>query len=107
MVELDLGKSLRSNLIIWFLIFSLVPFSVLAFMGYSRFKSTVETTYIGALQDLARTQAEDIGTILEENLSKLEMISGRTDLIMSRLEEYVKKNPKWYDIFMTDDKGGD
>jgi len=105
MVEFDLGKSLRSNLIIWFLIFSLVPFSVLAFMGYSRFKSTMEATYVEALKDLARTQAEDIGTILEENLSKLEMISGRTDLIMSRLEEYVRKNPKWYDIFMTDNKG--
>jgi len=105
MVEFDLGKSLRSNLIIWFIIFSLVPFSVLAFMGYSRFKSTVEATYVEALKDLARTQAEDIGTILEENLSKLEMISGRTDLIMSRLEEYVRKNPKWYDIFMTDNKG--
>jgi len=105
MVDLDFSKSLKSNLIIWFLIFSLVPFVILAFIGYTRFRSTIETTYTEALQNLARTQAEDIDTILEENLSKLQMISGRTDLIMSRLEEYVKKNPSWYDIFMTDNKG--
>ncbi|MGC8972145.1 MAG: PDC sensor domain-containing protein, partial [bacterium] len=105
MVELDLGKSLKSNLIIWFLVFSLVPFSILALLGYSKFRSTTEETYIKSLQSLARAQAEDIGLILKENLLKLEMISGRTDLIMSRLEEYVKKNPDWYDIFMTDNKG--
>ncbi len=105
MVELDFGKSLKSNLIIWFLIFSLIPFAVLAFVGYSKFRSTTEATYVKALQNLARTQAEDISLILEENLLKLQMISGRTDLIMSRLEEYVKKNYSWYDIFMTDNKG--
>ncbi|MCX7795358.1 MAG: methyl-accepting chemotaxis protein [bacterium] len=105
MAELNLGKSLKSNLIIWFLLFSLIPFIILALTGYNKFRSTIEATYIEALRNLARTQAEDINMILEENLSKLQVLSYNIDLLMSRLEEYVKKNPSWYDIFMSDDSG--
>lgn len=105
MFEFKLGGSLKSSLVVWFLLLSLVPFSLLAYLGYSRFKSTLQDVNVSALQNLSNTQAKAIKDLLEENLSKLEMISGRTDLIMSRLEEYAKKNPNWEGIFMTDDKG--
>lgn len=105
MIEFDFGKSLKSNLIIWFLVFSLIPFVILAFTGYNKFKNTIETTYVNALQVLARTQADNVSIILEENLSKLQELSHNIDLLMSRLEEYLKRNPNWYDIFMSDDSG--
>ena len=105
MFELGRKGSLKTNLIVWFLILSLVPLSLLGYLGYSRFKSSLEDVNVKALSNLSYTQAEAIRNLLEENLSKLEMISGRTDLIMSRLEEYAKRNPNWESIFMTDNRG--
>ena len=67
--------SLRTRLIVWFLILSLVPVIVVSMLAYFNSRSSLEITYMRALDTYASSQADSISKWVEENIRQLEIIA--------------------------------
>lgn len=101
-MHLNISGSIKSKLIVWFLILSLVPILVVSMLSFINSRSSINNTYLSALNTYASSQAESIGKWVEENIRQLQIIANdpevrtlRDEEIMPRLKEYVKINPAW------------
>jgi len=104
--------SLRTKLIVWFLILSLVPVIVVSMLAYFNSRSSLEGTYLSALDTYASSQADSISKWVEENIRQLQITAAapgirslKDDQIMPRIKSYVKFNPAWEMMFWADTQG--
>jgi methyl-accepting chemotaxis protein len=104
--------SLRTRLIVWFLILSLVPVIVVSMLAYFNSRSSLEGTYLRALDTYASSQADSISKWVEEIIHQLEIIAAapgirslKDDQIMPRIKSYVKLDPAWEMMFWADTQG--
>jgi hypothetical protein len=89
--------SLRTRLIVWFLILSLVPVIVVSMLAYFNSRSSLESTYLRALDTYASLQADSISKWVEEIIHQLQIMADapeikslKDDQIMPRIKFYVK-----------------
>jgi len=104
--------SLKTRLIVWFLILSLVPVIVVSMLAFFNSRSSLENTYLSALDTYASSQADSISKWVEENIRQLEIMADapgirslKDDQIMPRIKTYVKHNPAWEMMFWADPEG--
>ncbi|MGC8890723.1 MAG: hypothetical protein ACP5PC_08540, partial [bacterium] len=112
MANVSIGGSLKSRLILWFLILSLIPTIVVSLLAFTNSRSSMESTYLSALNTYATSQAESISKWVEDQKIQLQIIAAapgirslKDDQIMPRIKSYVKFNPAWEMMFWADLNG--
>ncbi|MGC9064100.1 MAG: methyl-accepting chemotaxis protein, partial [bacterium] len=112
MANVSIGGSLKSRLILWFLILSLIPTIVVSLLAFTNSRSSMESTYLSALNTYATSQAESISKWVEGQKIQLQIIAAapgirslKDDQIMPRIKSYVKINPAWEMMFWADLNG--
>ncbi|MGB9682055.1 MAG: PDC sensor domain-containing protein, partial [bacterium] len=112
MANVSIGGSLKSRLILWFLILSLIPTIVVSLLAFTNSRSSMESTYLSALNTYATSQAESISKWVEDQKIQLQIIAAapgirslKDDQIMPRIKSYVKINPAWEMMFWADLNG--
>jgi len=111
-LNLAIRGSLKTKLIVWFLILSLVPVIVVSMLAFFNSRSSLESTYLRALDTYSTSQADSISKWIEENIRQLEIIAAapgirslKDDQIMPRIKSYIKFNPAWEMLFWADLEG--
>mgnify|MGYP001263125577 FL=1 len=109
MMHFNISGSIKGKLIVWFLVLSLVPTIVVSMLAFVNSRSSINNTYLSALNTYASSQAESIGKWVEENIRQLQIIASdpevrtlRDEEIMPVLKEYVKTNPAWEMLLWAD-----
>ncbi len=104
--------SLKTRLLFWFLVLSLVPVIVISMLAFFNSRSSLEASYMSALDTYANSQAESISKWIEDQKIQLQVIASAPEIrslddkkIMPRIKEYVKYNPAWEILFWADIEG--
>jgi methyl-accepting chemotaxis protein len=81
-------------------------------LAFFNSRSSLEGTYLRALDTYSTSQADSISKWVEENIHQLEIIAAapgirslKDDQIMPRIKSYVKLNPAWEMLFWADLEG--
>lgn len=108
--------SLKSRLLVWFLVLSLVPTVTVSLLAVTNSRRSMQDSYLSTLDTYSTSQADAISKWIEENTNQIKLIASAPEIIngvknrdssaiISRLKEYVKINPAWEILFWTDASG--
>lgn len=90
-MHLNISGSIKSKLIVWFLILSLVPILVVSMLSFINSRSSINNTYLSALNTYASSQAESVGKWVEENIRQLQIIANDPEVRTLRDEEIMPR----------------
>jgi nitrogen fixation/metabolism regulation signal transduction histidine kinase len=70
-----LNMKIRSQLIVYFLVISLIPLTIIGIFNYISAEQLLKKEILNKLEDIATLGEKNIENVIEENLEKIKLIS--------------------------------
>lgn len=83
-------RSLKSKLIVLFLLVSLVPIAIIGYVSYSSGKATIQKQFLDNLTAIAKSRENNVLTHLRRRMEQIEILAAN-ELVQTLIEGWNKK----------------